>query len=239
MGRLADTLSDIYDLLLQHHGPQGWWPAETCFEVMVGAILTQSVAWSNAAKAISNLKSAGLLDPASLHGMPVAELAPLLRPSGYYNAKARKLKALAAHLHDVHGGDLDSMLSQDRNALRAELLTIHGVGPETADSIVLYAAGQPVFVVDGYTRRLLSRLGLVPAQVSYDDLQAVFENNLPPDTPLFQEYHALIVQHAKSTCRKNPLCASCGANCVLLDICAFGQGRRDAPFDTRGTPMRT
>jgi len=222
---LADTLSVIYDRLLQQHGPQGWWPAETRFEVMVGAILTQSVAWSNVEKAIRNLKAAGLLNAAGLHRTPAAELAPLLRPSGYYNAKARKLKALAAHLHDVYGCDIDRMLSQDRQTLRAELLAIHGIGPETADSIVLYAAGQPSFVVDSYTRRLLSRVGMVSAQAGYEELQVIFEDNLPRDTALYQEYHALIVQHAKSTCRKNPLCAAC----VLLDICQFGQSQRDEP----------
>lgn len=192
---------------------------------MVGAILTQSVAWSNVEKAIRNLKAAGLLNAAGLHRTPAAELAPLLRPSGYYNAKARKLKALAAHLHDVYGCDIDRMLSQDRQTLRAELLAIHGIGPETADSIVLYAAGQPSFVVDSYTRRLLSRVGMVSAQAGYEELQVIFEDNLPRDTALYQEYHALIVQHAKSTCRKNPLCAAC----VLLDICQLGQSQQDEP----------
>jgi endonuclease-3 related protein len=233
MDSLADTISTIYDRLWRHHGPQAWWPAETPFEVMVGAILTQAVAWTNVEKAIDNLKAARLLDPLRLHSMPAAELAPLLRPSGYYNAKARKLKALAVHLHDLYEGDVDRMLSRDRHVLREELLSIHGIGPETADSIILYAAGRPQFVVDAYTRRLLSRIGLVPAGISYVDLQAAFQSNLPRDTALYQEYHALIVQHGKSTCRKKPLCAGC----VLLDICEFGQAGREPTSGDVGLHM--
>jgi endonuclease-3 related protein len=218
-GSPAATLLDLYDRLLRYYGPQGWWPAESRFEVMVGAILTQAVAWSNVEKAVANLKAAQSLDFASLHRLPVEELAPLLRPAGYYNAKARKLKALVTHLHDHYQFDLDVLFSQSLRVLRDELLSIHGIGPETADSIVLYAAGQPVFVVDGYTRRLCSRLGLASDTSGYDDLQALFEDNLPRETELFQEYHALIVQHAKTTCRKQPLCS----DCLLLAVCAFGQ----------------
>jgi len=217
---IKELLLDIYQRFLHHYGPQGWWPGETRFEVMVGAILTQSVAWSNVEKAIANLKTAQMLDPAALHTVPVGELAPLLRPAGYYNAKARKIKALVAHLHDHHRYDLDELFSQDIPSLRAELLSIHGIGPETADSIILYAAGQPVFVVDAYTRRVCARLGLESQTVRYDELQAVFANNLTHDTALFQEYHALIVQHAKSVCRKRPLCGEC----LLLAVCPFGQG---------------
>ena len=134
-------------------------------------------------------------------------------------ATARKLKVLVAHLHDHYRYDLDALFSQGHQDLREELLSIHGIGPETADSIMLYAAGQPVFVVDGYTRRLCSRLGWAPEPISYDDLQALFEDNLPRETELFQEYHALIVQHAKTTCRKRPLCS----DCPLLAICPVGQ----------------
>jgi endonuclease-3 related protein len=186
---------------------------------MVGAILTQAVAWTNVEQAITNLKDAQALDPAVLHALPAEELALLLRPAGYYNAKARKLKALVSHLHQRYGYDLEALFSQSLQTLRSELLAIHGIGPETADSIILYAAGQPVFVIDSYTRRLCSRMGLARDTVGYDELQALFQDNLPHETALFQEYHALIVQHAKTTCRKRPLCTSCG----LLAQCAFGQ----------------
>jgi endonuclease-3 related protein len=218
--QLPEALLDIYARLLDRYGPQGWWPAETRFEVLIGAILTQSVAWSNVEKAIANLKAAQMLEAPALYAAPVGELAALLRPAGYYNAKARKLKTLVAHLHDHYRYDLDALFSQDTASLRAKLLSIHGIGPETADSVILYAAGQPIFVVDAYTRRLCARLGLASPSIDYDELQALFEDNLPSDTALFQEYHALIVQHAKTLCRKKPLCA----DCPLLDMCPFGQG---------------
>lgn len=221
-GRLSRLLLDIYERLLAHYGPQHWWPAQTPFEVIIGAILTQSVAWSNVEKAIVNLKDARALEPAVLHALPVDQLARLIRPAGYYNAKARKIKAFVAHLHERYRYDLDVLLSQEVEALRHELLSIYGIGPETADSIILYAAGKPVFVVDAYTRRLLSRLGLVSKTIGYDELQAIFEDNLPPRTSLFQEYHALIVRHAKSTCRKQPICALC----PLLSLCEMGRLQR-------------
>jgi len=222
-GRLSDLLLEVYERLLGHHGPQHWWPAETCFEVIIGAILTQAVAWSNVEKAIANLKAAQVLDPAALHALPADELAHLIRPAGYYNAKARKIKAFAAHLREHYQYDLDALLSKEVRILRDELLSIHGIGPETADSIILYAAGQPVFVVDAYTRRLLSRLGLVSNNTDYGGVQATFEDNLPHQTSLFREYHALIVCHGKSICRRKPFCAAC----PLLPICTFGQSQAD------------
>lgn len=214
-------LMDIYERLLGRYGPQHWWPAQTRFEIIIGAILTQSIAWSNVEKAIANLKTAQVLDPDVLHTLSVDELAQLIRPAGYYNAKARKIKALVSHLHEYYQHDLDALFAEELDTLRNELLSIYGIGPETADSIILYAAGKAIFVVDAYTRRLLSRLGLVSNKVNYSDLQATFEDNLPHRTLLFQEYHALIVQHAQTTCRKRPLCTAC----PLLPICELGQSQ--------------
>jgi len=219
----AGWLLDAYERLLRHYGPQYWWPAETRFEIVVGAILTQSVAWSNVEKAIENLKAGQALAPAVLDALSIDELAWLIRPAGYYNAKARKIKAFVAYLCERYQYDLDALFTKEVDALRNELLAIHGIGPETADSIVLYAAGKSVFVVDAYTRRLASRLGLVSNDISYGDLRAAFENNLPHQTPLFQEYHALIVRHAKSICRKRPLCEAC----PLLSMCEFGQSQTE------------
>jgi endonuclease-3 related protein len=221
---VADLLNLAYARLLAHYGPQGWWPADSRFEVIIGAILTQAVAWSNVEKAITNLKAAQALELDALQAMPVEELAHLIRPAGYYNVKARKIKAFVAHLCEQHQCDLGGLLSKESAALRSELLSIYGIGPETADSIILYAAGQPVFVVDAYTRRLFSRLGLVSDQIGYDELQALFQRYLPHRVAFFQEYHALVVQHGKSICQKRPLCR----DCPLLSVCAFGQNQTQA-----------
>ncbi len=207
-------LSDIYDRLLRHYGHQHWWPAETRLEMIVGAILTQSVAWSNVEKAIANLKAAGVLESTVLHALPTDELAQLIRPSGYYNVKARKIKAFLEHM-SRYQFDLDAMFAKGLDDLRAELLAIHGVGPETADSIILYAAFKPVFVIDAYTRRLFPRLGLVPEGIDYETLRAFFETHLPHDVALFNEYHALIVRHSNRTCLKKPLCQEC----ALRNVC--------------------
>jgi endonuclease-3 related protein len=222
-GGVSDLLQEVYERLLAHHGPQHWWPADTPFEIIIGAILVQAVAWPNAAKAISNLKAAQALEPAVLHALPTDELARLIRPAGYYNVKARKIKAIIAHLYEHYQYDLDALLSKETRTLRRELLSIYGIGPETAGSIILYAAGQPVFVVDAYTRRLLSRLGLVSDDIDYDELQVTFEHNLPHQVSLYQEYHALIVQHGKSICRKRPLCSSC----PILSLCGYGQSQTE------------
>lgn len=228
-GTLTEVLWHIYERLWQHYGPQHWWPAQSRFEIIVGAILTQAVAWSNVENAIANLRAAQALNPEILHTMPVDELARLIRPAGYYNAKARKIKAFVAHLHDRYNYDLAALLSQEIQILRNELLSIHGIGPETADSIILYAAGQPIFVVDAYTRRLFSRLNLVSNNVDYSELQTTLQDNLPNEASLFQEYHALIVQHGKSICRRKPLCTLC----PLLSMCAF------APSQTAGITQPT
>ena len=158
-GPLDERLMDVYRRLLARYGPQSWWPGDTAFEVIVGAILTQSAAWTGVARAIDNLKAAGMLSPAALRAVPIEELAVLIRPSVYFNAKSRKLRAFVEHLGERYDDDLDAMFRQDVEALRRELLSIHGIGEETADDILLYAADKPVFVIDAYTRRILGRLG--------------------------------------------------------------------------------
>ena len=213
------VLLDIYDRMLRAYGPQHWWPAETAFEVMVGAILTQSAAWRNVEKAINNLKAVDAVSPEALRRLSEKELARLVYPAGYYNAKARKLKALARYLGDRFDDDLEAMASEDVDSLRAELLAVYGIGEETADDIMLYAADKPVFVVDAYTRRVFFRLGLAPESGPYSAYQAVFAENLAPDAELFGEYHALIVVHGKDVCKKRPLCQGC----CLLEVCPTGR----------------
>ena len=213
----AAALIDIYNRMFDSYGPQRWWPADGPFEVIVGAILTQSAAWTNVEQAISNLKGENALTPAALHDLPIERLAHLIRPSGYFNAKALKLKAFADRLHSGYNGDLGRLFAIDTATLRQELLSIHGVGEETADSILLYAALRPSFVIDTYTRRIISRLGLAPSMDSYGAFQALFAQNLPRDERLFNEYHALLVRHGKEVCRKNPDCP----RCCLRSICPY------------------
>jgi len=206
---ISEILLEIYHRLLACYGPQRWWPADDPFEVIVGAILTQSAAWTNVEQAIANLKTAGALSPIALHDLPLDRLAHLIRPSGYYNAKALKLKAFTERLHCQYDGDLGRFFALDTPQLRQELLHIYGVGEETADSIILYAARRPIFVIDAYTRRILNRLGLAPKTDSYGAFQALFAEYLPEDEALYNEYHALLVRHGKGVCRKVPLCPTC------------------------------
>jgi endonuclease-3 related protein len=215
--QIGDTLLEVYHLLLARYGPQHWWPAKEPFEVIVGAILTQSAAWTNVEQAISNLKVAKALTPAALRDLPLSRLAHLIRPSGYYNAKAMKLKAFVERLALYNGDDLERLLALDTPKLRAELLSIHGVGEETADSIILYAARKPVFVIDAYTRRILSRLGIAPEGDRYSAFQALFTENLPQDEGLYNEYHALFVRHGKEVCRRVPHCP----RCCLRELCPY------------------
>ncbi len=210
-------LLEIYHHLLDRYGPQHWWPADDPFEVIVGAILTQSAAWANVEQALSNLKAATLLTPAALRHLPLDRLVTLIRPGGYYNAKATKLKAFVERLGARHGDDLGQLFALDIANLRQELLSIHGIGEETADSIILYAARKPVFVIDAYTRRIMGRLGLAPESDSYSALQRLFAENLPQEEGLFNEYHALLVRHAKEVCRKSPRCPLC----CLRSICPY------------------
>ncbi|MDM8000388.1 MAG: endonuclease III domain-containing protein [Dehalococcoidia bacterium] len=229
------SLLTIYDLLYRQYGPQHWWPAETPLEMIIGAILTQSAAWTNVEKAVGNLKATGDLSVSRLQRLPLDELARLIRPSGYYNVKARKIKAFVDWLVEQHGGDLDRLFALDTGALRQALLSVHGVGEETADSIILYAAHQPIFVIDAYTRRIVSRLGLGPQKQTYAALQAFFMDNLPHDEALFNEYHALLVQHGKTVCRRKPLCRDCCviSLCPSADLDTQTRHKRDPVAGTR------
>jgi endonuclease-3 related protein len=201
------------------YGPQHWWPADEPFEVMVGAILTQSAAWVNVEKAINNLKAAQALSPRALRHLSLDELATLIRPCGYFNAKARKLKALAEWLGQAFSDNPSKMSTISLRKLRPQLLAVHGIGEETADSIILYAANKPIFVIDAYTRRIIDRIGLKPNNNSYSAYQSLFMENLPHRTVLFNEYHALLVHHGKKVCRQHPLCPEC----CLKNICRYGQ----------------
>ena len=208
------------------YGPQHWWPAQKPFEVIVGAILTQSAAWLNVEKAIANLKAAEALSPKALRQLNLSEIATLIRPCGYYNAKALKLKSLASWLGQHHSDDLNKLFANNANDIRRELLAIHGIGQETADSIILYAANKPIFVIDAYTRRIINRIGLAPTGDSYSAYQTFFMDNLPTDTRLFNEYHALLVRLAKEVCHKHPLCLQC----CLNNFCQFNKDCKQPCF---------
>ncbi|MFQ5464584.1 MAG: endonuclease III domain-containing protein [Thermodesulfobacteriota bacterium] len=206
----AKTLERFYSRLYRSFGPQGWWPARTRFEVIAGAILTQNTAWTNVERAIRNLRKGALLTPAGMHAAPVGRIAELIRPAGYFNVKARRLKNFTSHLFDRHGGSLTRLFGAPPDLLRGELLSINGIGPETADSIILYAAARPEFVVDAYTKRILARHGLVDRGAGYEELKGLFMENLPGDVEMFNEYHALLVRTGKAFCRtREPRCAEC------------------------------
>lgn len=193
----AGFIRKAYKILYRAYGPQGWWPAATRFEVIVGAILTQNTSWSNVEKAIANLKAAGALSAASLRRMPSEKLAQLIRPSGYYNQKAIKLKNFLAYFFQNYNGSIKAMAARPMPALREELLAVHGIGPETADSILLYALDKPSFVVDAYTRRILQGHGVIGEKASYHDIRRLFMDALKPDVYVYNEYHALLVRVAK------------------------------------------
>jgi len=205
----GERLLKFYHAMLSRFGPQNWWPAETPMEMIIGAVLTQNTNWANVEKAIENLRKDDLLDAPSLHHMSPEALAERIRPAGYFNVKARRLKNLIAFLMADYQGDVRLLLEEEAGTLRDGLLGVNGVGPETADSIVLYAAHKPLFVVDAYTFRILSRHDLVEDSCTYEELQEIFMDALPEDTQLFQEFHALIVRTGKEFCRKKPLCGSC------------------------------
>lgn len=197
----------IFERLDAHHGLQHWWPGETPFEVMVGAVLTQNTSWKNVERAIANLVAADVLDAEKILELPNETLAELLRPSGYFNVKAARLKSFCHWYLDQGGLTRLKRLSTGR--LRRELLAVKGIGPETADDILLYAFHRPVFVIDAYTRRLLTRMGLASGNESYEELRSLFEHTLDPDVPVFNQYHALIVVHGKDICRPHPRCKIC------------------------------
>jgi endonuclease-3 related protein len=204
-------LEELYQMLWDAFGPQGWWPGETPLEVALGAILTQNTNWRNVARVMAGLKDAGLLNPLALRRLPEAELARLLRPAGYYNVKARRIRNFLLFL----GRYQDSMARlarEDLDTLRPSLLALKGIGPETADSILLYALNKPTFVVDAYTFRILSRHGLLPEACSYEELRQLFMDHLPQEVPRYQEYHALLVKLGKEFCRPQPRCEACPLN---------------------------
>lgn len=210
-GNLNTQLLDLYQQLQSEHGRLRWWPADTPFEVALGAILTQATAWRNVEKALDNLKVADRFTPEQINALTQDELEELVLPSGYFRMKAKKVRALVEHLLER---PMTIMFKQDVAELREELLSIYGVGPETADSIILYAAEKPSFVVDTYTYRLMSRLGWVEGNFHYERLRALFMDNLPHDVDLFNEYHALIVRHGARVCKKTPDCEACGLQAI-------------------------
>jgi endonuclease-3 related protein len=213
----AERLIDIFNRLADHFGPLHWWPAETPFEVVVGAILTQNTAWRNVELAIVALKEAGVLSTRGLLGVGREELEKLIRPAGFFRQKAERLQLFVAYLRQHYAGDLGALLEGPLDAVRNELLTLKGVGPETADSILLYAGERPSFVVDAYTRRLLTRLGLLEGNEKYAEIRSLFMDHLPHSSELYNEYHALIVEQCKVYCRVKPLCS----DCPLKSVCTY------------------
>jgi len=204
-----ETLTEIYKLLYDAFGPQHWWPGESRFEIMVGAILTQNTNWRNVEKAIDNLKLARSLSPQALHRMNVDRLAELIRPAGYYNVKAKRLRNFVDWFFENYGGDVANLQNVHTERLREELLSIKGIGRETADSILIYALERPVFVVDAYTARIVIRHELIEPEADYEQLRQLFQSNLTEDVALFNEYHALLVRAGKEFCKTKARCAGC------------------------------
>ncbi|MEA2087667.1 MAG: endonuclease III domain-containing protein [Candidatus Caldatribacteriota bacterium] len=208
-----NILLKIYNSLYNYFGPLNWWPGNTPFEIMVGAILTQNTSWSNVERAINNLKKENLLEPRKLYRINREELAQLIKPSGYYNIKAKRLKNFLNFFVNDFEGSAEKMFSGDREELRKKLLKVNGIGPETADSILLYAGNKPFFVVDAYTKRIFSRHKLISEDASYHQIQEFFSQNLDRDVKLYNEFHAQIVMLGKNICTKrNPKCSVCPLN---------------------------
>lgn len=206
---MQDHLKQMYDLMAAHYGPTQWWPGDTAFEIAVGAVLTQNTAWTNVEKAIDNLKRAKLLSPKAILDCPPKALERALTPSGYFRVKATRLRSFCDYLVRRYRGSMTRMARRSLEELRLELLDVNGIGPETADDILLYACDKVVFVVDAYTRRICSRHGMAPPDISYEDLRALFERRLEPDLYIFKEYHGLIVWTGKDFCRSKPKCEGC------------------------------
>jgi endonuclease III related protein len=206
---MKKVLMDINQKLYQTYGPRHWWPGETSFEVMVGAILTQNTSWRNVEKAILKLKGKGVLNPKGIHHLKKPQLASLIKSSGYFRIKADRLKSFVDFLFEEYGGEIKKMERERLEELRGKLLQVKGIGPETADSILLYGLKKPIFVVDAYTKRILSRHGVISEKASYDDVQRLFMEHLPHDEKIFNEYHALLVHLGKNLCKKIPQCNIC------------------------------
>jgi len=205
-----EILMKIYNLLFDHFGPQNWWPGDSPFEVCIGAILTQNTNWQNVEKAIENLKKNKLLDPFSLYQLSTQELANIIKPCGFFNIKAKRIKNFIKFLVEKYEGDLNKLFATGLENARKELLSINGLGKETVDSILLYAGNFPIFVVDAYTYRILFRHLLIEEDATYDTIQDLFMTHLPHDPKLFNEYHALLVACGKNYCKKkSPICEKC------------------------------
>lgn len=203
-------LQEIYERLLAAFGPQNWWPGDSPFEIMVGAVLVQNTAWRNVERAIENLREAGLMDPHALYAVPALELAELIRPAGYYQVKTKRLRHLLKFVVEEFDGSLGAMFATSLSTLREQLLSIHGIGPETADAILLYAGGLPTFVVDTYAHRVLARHGWIGYDADYHEIKDLFESALLQDVQLYNEYHALLVRVGKEFCKKSgPKCDAC------------------------------
>ncbi|MCC7475740.1 MAG: endonuclease III domain-containing protein [Pirellulales bacterium] len=203
-------LKHVFDTLLAALGPQHWWPGESRLEIMVGTVLVQNTSWRNVERAIGNLRESGVLNLVALLDLPIQELADLIRPAGYFQVKAKRLQNLFAFIRDDCGRSLETMFGKNMESLREQLLGIHGIGPETADAILLYAGGMPSFVVDSYTHRILARHGWIGYEADYHEIKDYFELALPQDPQLFNEYHALLVCVGKDFCKRtNPKCPSC------------------------------
>lgn len=231
MGRMTHkAIPAVYARLLKSFGPQKWWPAQTKFEVIVGALLTQNTNWGNVEKALNNLKKKKLLSPQALNNISAQELSLQIKPSGYFNVKAKRLKNFISFLFNEYGGSLKNMAKEDCWVLRQKLLHVNGIGPETADSILLYAFDKPVFVVDAYTKRIFARHNIIDSKDNYDEIQEMFMRSLNSDAQMFNEYHALIVRLGKDYCKPRPLCERCLLNDFhysLMDKC--GQCHKALP----------
>src|SRR6202790_4792467 len=229
---IGPALMRYFEAMSQALGPMHWWPARTPFEVIVGAILTQNTSWANVERAITKLRSARMLTPSAILAARPSRLATLVRSSGYFRQKAKKLKAFVKFLQREYGGSLERMFDTPTGELREKLLSVHGIGPETADSILLYAGGHPVFVVDAYTHRIFGRHGITDGKPQYENVRALFEEALPRDSQFLNEFHALVVNTGKNWCRKNdPRCAECPLNFLLPASSPLAQFRvmaRDA-----------
>ena len=220
---MKKILKSIYKKLFFRFGSQGWWPADDKFEVIIGAILTQNTNWGNVEKAINNIKNKKLLTPRKLYCLPSKKLASLIRPTGYYNIKTKRLKSFLKFFFEFYRGDIKKLTRGDTGILRQNLLCVNGIGEETADSILLYALDRPIFVIDAYTKRIFLRYGLIKDKYRYVDVQNLLMHSLKADIKLFNEYHALLVRLGKEYCLKNrPRCKIC----PLFDSCKFGR-RRD------------
>jgi endonuclease-3 related protein len=208
-------LQEAFEQLYEAYGPQHWWPGDNNFEMMVGAVLTQNTSWKNVERAIENLRESGALSVPAIHELSVEELSELIRPAGYFRLKAKRLKNLVTFVVDKCDGCLEEMFQGSLEDLRQQLLSINGIGPETADSILLYAGQRPTFVVDAYTARLVKRHGWLDFEADYYEIKSLFEDQLESDTQLFNEFHALIVRVGKEHCKKTPVCQSCPLESLL------------------------